>query len=144
MKQREDEKAAREQQLLLACMEREVSECSCKEYESQRERRHQDFMMMMMMMMMVTCSKSSSSSISTPSPPSSLSVSPSTSPSNFVTPSKRGDESKNDDDYSIECAIARETVLHDTVMQMHTPTSPSTSMSESDKAQINKIREVKT
>eukprot|EP00957_Ditylum_brightwellii_P105904 8077192-Ditylum_brightwellii.AAC.1 len=46
MKQRENEKAMREQQLLLDCMGREASERSYKEHESQRERQHQDFMMM--------------------------------------------------------------------------------------------------
>eukprot|EP00957_Ditylum_brightwellii_P109478 8349663-Ditylum_brightwellii.AAC.1 len=104
MKQREDEKAAREQQLLLAHMEREASERSCEERESQREMRHQDFMMMM-----VTGSKSPSSSISSPSPPSSLSVFPATYPTSVVTPSK-GDKSKKkeDDDDAIEHAIARE------------------------------------
>eukprot|EP00957_Ditylum_brightwellii_P146532 11155928-Ditylum_brightwellii.AAC.1 len=76
MKQREDEKAAREQQMHLACMECKATEQTCKEHESQRERRHQDFMMMMMMMM-VTGSKSLTPSIS------------STPPSNFVTPTKK-------------------------------------------------------
>eukprot|EP00957_Ditylum_brightwellii_P100388 7652003-Ditylum_brightwellii.AAC.1 len=98
-----------------------------------------------MMMMMVTDSKSPSSSISSPSLPSFLSVSPSTSPSSFIMQIK-GDESKhkNNDNDALEHASARETVLHDTIMQMHNPPSPSPPMPESDKAQINKIREAKT
>eukprot|EP00957_Ditylum_brightwellii_P120936 9223516-Ditylum_brightwellii.AAC.1 len=75
MKQREDKKTAREQQMHLAHMERKATEQVRKERESQRERRHQDFMMMMMMV--VTGPKSPTPSIS------------STPPSNFVTPTKK-------------------------------------------------------
>eukprot|EP00957_Ditylum_brightwellii_P098673 7516670-Ditylum_brightwellii.AAC.1 len=84
MKQREDKKAAREQQMHFARMECKASEQVHKEREMQRERRYQDFMMMIMMM--VTDTKSPLLSISSPSLLSSLSVSP-------VTLSK-GDESK--------------------------------------------------
>eukprot|EP00957_Ditylum_brightwellii_P026781 2025663-Ditylum_brightwellii.AAC.1 len=58
----------------------------------------------------------------------------------------KGEEAMNkndDDDDALEREIAKETVLHDTIMQMHTPLSPLSTMSESEKAQINKIREVK-
>eukprot|EP00957_Ditylum_brightwellii_P057138 4330081-Ditylum_brightwellii.AAC.1 len=75
MKQREDKKAAREQQMHLARMEREASEQACKERETQRERHHQDFIMMMMIVM-VTGTKSPSPTISSPSPPSSHFVLP--------------------------------------------------------------------
>eukprot|EP00957_Ditylum_brightwellii_P042792 3240115-Ditylum_brightwellii.AAC.1 len=88
--------------------------------------------------MMVTGSKSPSSSFSSPSP----FTSPSTSPSSFVTPSK-GDESKNKNDDALEREFSRETVLYDTIIHMHTPPSHLSTMSESEKAQINKIREVK-
>eukprot|EP00957_Ditylum_brightwellii_P012904 974980-Ditylum_brightwellii.AAC.2 len=71
MKQRADEKASREQQMLLACMEHKATEQARKECESQREMHHQDFMMMM-----VTGAKSPVSSIL------------SSSTSNFITPTK--------------------------------------------------------
>jgi hypothetical protein len=126
MKQREDKKAAIEQQMHLACMECKATGQARKERESQRERRHKDFMMMMMMMMMVTGSKSPTPSIS------------STLPSNFVTPAKKvAEEDKLEED------IAKETVLHDTVMHMNTPPSPISTMSEAEKAKINEIRDVK-
>eukprot|EP00957_Ditylum_brightwellii_P212121 15366991-Ditylum_brightwellii.AAC.2 len=114
-------------------MEHEVTERTCKECELQRERCHQDFMMMMIIM--VTGAKSPSLSISLPSP--------SSSPSIFISPTK-GDEAKNeDDDDALEREIAKEMVLHDTAMHMHTPPSPLSSLPESEKAQLNKIREVK-
>eukprot|EP00957_Ditylum_brightwellii_P097685 7440469-Ditylum_brightwellii.AAC.1 len=95
MKQREEEKADRDQQMHLVRMERNATEQACKERESQRERHHQDFMMMMMVM--VTGSKSPKPSIS-PFPPS-----------NFLTPTKKVvEEDKLEED------IAKETVLHDT------------------------------
>mmetsp|Transcript_33060 Transcript_33060/g.48509 ORF Transcript_33060/g.48509 Transcript_33060/m.48509 type:complete len:248 (+) Transcript_33060:515-1258(+) len=124
MKQREDEKAVREQQMHLACMERNATERARKERESQRERRHKDFMMMMIM---VTGSKSPIPSIS-PTPPS-----------NFVTPTQKvAEEDKLEED------IAKETVSHDTVMHMNTPPSPPSTMSKAEKAKVNKIRDIKT
>eukprot|EP00957_Ditylum_brightwellii_P095981 7312866-Ditylum_brightwellii.AAC.1 len=64
MRQQEEDKAAREQQLLMACIERELAERACKDWEEQRDCCHQDFIMMMMM---VTGSKPASVSRSSPS-----------------------------------------------------------------------------
>eukprot|EP00957_Ditylum_brightwellii_P196745 14990153-Ditylum_brightwellii.AAC.1 len=126
MKQREDEKALREQQILLACMECKATEQAHKEHESQRERHHQDFMMMVMVML-VTGAKSPVSSIS------------SLSSSKFITPTK-GAATEEDE---LEKEIAKEMVLHNTVLHMKTPPSSVSMMSESEKAQINKIRKTK-
>eukprot|EP00957_Ditylum_brightwellii_P178295 13579558-Ditylum_brightwellii.AAC.1 len=52
MCQWEDDKAAREQQLLMACMERELSERAREDQEECRDCRHQDFMMMTMIPIM--------------------------------------------------------------------------------------------
>eukprot|EP00957_Ditylum_brightwellii_P155682 11851982-Ditylum_brightwellii.AAC.1 len=140
MKQREDEKASREQQMLIVYMECKATERVCKKHEIQSERCHQYFMMMMMMV--VTGTKS-----------------PASSPSSFtllhvVTPTKGAAttgsittfnteltaQTKED---TLEKQIAVEMVLHDTVMHMQTPLPPEPTMSESEKAQINKIRETK-
>eukprot|EP00957_Ditylum_brightwellii_P210783 15365392-Ditylum_brightwellii.AAC.1 len=48
VKQRKDNKAAREQHIILSQMEREAKERACKEREVQLKGRHQDFMTMMM------------------------------------------------------------------------------------------------
>eukprot|EP00957_Ditylum_brightwellii_P113960 8687713-Ditylum_brightwellii.AAC.1 len=80
MKQREDKKASREQQMLIVHMECKATEQAYTKRKTQRERHHQDFMMMMMMIMiMVTGAKSPVSSISSPSSFPSF---------NLVTPTK--------------------------------------------------------
>eukprot|EP00957_Ditylum_brightwellii_P133524 10179680-Ditylum_brightwellii.AAC.1 len=48
MKQRKDNKATKEQQLLIACMKCKSNGRAREEQEVQQEPRHQDFMMMMM------------------------------------------------------------------------------------------------
>eukprot|EP00957_Ditylum_brightwellii_P064233 4874736-Ditylum_brightwellii.AAC.1 len=80
MPQKEEDKATGKEQLLMACMECELSEQPCEGQEERRDCCHQDFMMMMMMMMMVTGSKPASAS------PCSFS-------SGFVTPTKSSDAS---------------------------------------------------
>eukprot|EP00957_Ditylum_brightwellii_P150409 11453726-Ditylum_brightwellii.AAC.1 len=85
-----------------------------RECEIQRERCHQDFMVVIMMAMTGAKSPASSPFM----------------PLNIVTPTKTATTG------SITTAM---TVLHDTVMHMQTPPSPESTMSKSEKAQINKI-----
>eukprot|EP00957_Ditylum_brightwellii_P073964 5620096-Ditylum_brightwellii.AAC.1 len=79
-----------------------------KEHEIKYERCHQDFMMMIMMM--VTGVMSPVSSISPPS-----------SSSHLVMPTKVAPQAEED---ALEEEIAKEMLLHDTVMYMQTPDSP--------------------
>eukprot|EP00957_Ditylum_brightwellii_P165113 12571124-Ditylum_brightwellii.AAC.1 len=125
IKQREGKKALREQQMfIITHMEHKVTEQACKDHEIQQERHHQHFMMMMM-----NGAKSFASSLSSPS----LS-------SHCVTPTKVAPLIKKD---ALEEEIAKETVLHDTVVHMQTPDSPYSTVSESEKAEIEKIRKLK-
>eukprot|EP00957_Ditylum_brightwellii_P051990 3943748-Ditylum_brightwellii.AAC.1 len=82
------------------------------------------------MMMMMTGAKSPVSSISSLSP---------LSPPNFSTPTKGAEATTEDDE--LEQEIVKEMVLHNTIMHMNTMPTPLSTMSESEKAQINKIRE---
>eukprot|EP00957_Ditylum_brightwellii_P199177 15183069-Ditylum_brightwellii.AAC.1 len=77
-KQRDEERANREQQMLLDRIERKANDRAHKEWELQREHCHQDFMMMVMMMM-VTGNKAPQSSASMLNSPYLVSSVPSSS-----------------------------------------------------------------
>eukprot|EP00957_Ditylum_brightwellii_P171803 13078603-Ditylum_brightwellii.AAC.1 len=106
-------------------MEHEWSEQACEDQEERRDCHHQDFMMMMIM---VTGSKPASASPSsfssgfvTPTKSSVASPDGSTGTTVSTTSCEGEGEVLHDDDDKLEKAIAKETVLYDTVLYMNTP-----------------------
>eukprot|EP00957_Ditylum_brightwellii_P035551 2695487-Ditylum_brightwellii.AAC.1 len=97
-----------------------------------------------MMMMMVTGSKPATASLSSFSSgfvtPTKLSVaSPDGSTGTTIGGTSCEGEAQSDDNGKLEKAIAKETVLHDTVLYMNTPPSPNSTMLEMQKEEIREI-----